>query len=166
MRQAKKTVFGGIVLAMILSMSSAPDVAAGKDQTSKHPGAREGVVALLTMQSDAWNQGDLHKFLTGYLDSDEISFVSAGTELRGNKALRERYEKRYGKSRDTMGKLSFSGLEVTDLGRNNAMCIGHFLVERQKQPPLTGMFTLILTRTKSGWRIIHDHTSVPESSKN
>lgn len=83
--------------------------------------------------------------------------------MRGNKALRQRYEKRYGKSRETMGKLSFSKLEVTDLGRNHAMCIGHFLVEREKQAPLTGMFTLVLTRTKSGWRIIHDHTSVPES---
>jgi ketosteroid isomerase-like protein len=131
--------------------------------SAKTSSADEGVHRLLQTQSDAWNRGDLDQFLTGYLRSDQTSFVSGGTEVRGYEALHDRYQKKYGNSRQTMGKLSFSDLKVQELGRNNALCIGHWLLERTDKTTIGGIFSLVFARTKSGWKIMHDHTSVVDS---
>lgn len=129
---------------------------------TREANVKTGVTAVLTMQSDAWNKGNLDEFLTGYLDSDDITFVSSSGEVRGLKALRDRYEKRYGKSKETMGKLTFSDLEVQQLGGKHALCVGKWHVERKQEAPLSGIFSLVLIRTSAGWRIIHDHTSVAD----
>jgi ketosteroid isomerase-like protein len=150
----------GFLIAMLFSIVPSSRVGATREANVK-----SGIIAVLTMQSNAWNRGALDAFLTGYLDSEDISFVSAGTEVRGLKALRERYEKKYGKSRETMGSLKFSDLEVQQLGGKHALCIGHWHVERKDQPALNGMFTLVLIRTSAGWRIIHDHTSLAETTR-
>lgn len=121
---------------------------------------KEAVAALLNAQADAWNHGDLDKFMTGYVKSGELSFYSSGGELHGYEALKKRYETRYGTNRDSMGKLQFFDLNVTELGAKHAMCLGHWHLERTGQASLAGLFTLILQRSDDGWRILHDHTSV------
>lgn len=114
----------------------------------------------LQAQADAWNAGDLDKFMSSYLNSPDITFVSADGEMKGYDALEARYRKKYGTSRDTMGKLSFSELEIQPLGDSNALCIGHWLVERADKPQLQGIFSLVLTEDAGIWKIIHDHTSL------
>jgi len=131
--------------------------------SAKTSSANAGVQKLLETQASAWNSGDLDEFLTGYLRSDQTSYVSGGTEVKGFSALRDRYQKKYGNSRQTMGKLSFSDLEVQDLGRSNALCIGHWLLERTDKSTVGGIFSLVLVRTKSDWKIMHDHTSVNDA---
>lgn len=118
------------------------------------------VKAVLQMQADAWNNGELDKFLTGYSQSEDISFVSGESQTWGYASLRNRYVKKYGDSKATMGKLTFSNLKVQELGKNNALCIGHWLVEKSDKSTIGGIFSLVLRREKSGWKIIHDHTSV------
>lgn len=125
----------------------------GKDLSSE-------ISATLQSQADAWNAGNLDAFMTAYLKSPDISFVSADGEMRGYDALEQRYRKKYGSSRDTMGKLSFSDLRVQRLGDQNALCVGHWLVERDGQPKLQGMFSLVLKLVDGKWKIIHDHTSL------
>lgn len=127
---------------------------------TKDASPQDGVKDLLTMQSEAWNNGDLDKFLTGYVNSNEISYVSSESEVWGYEALRQRYVKKYGESRDTMGELSFSDLKVQSLGAENALCIGHWHLKREGKDTLNGIFSLVLVKTKSGWKILHDHTSV------
>jgi ketosteroid isomerase-like protein len=122
------------------------------------------VTKTLQTQADAWNAGNLDKFMTAYLKSPEITFVSADGEMRGYEALESRYRKKYGTSRDTMGKLSFSDLQVKSLGKENALCIGHWLVERAGQSNLQGIFSLVLTEVDGSWKIIHDHTSVSSTN--
>ncbi len=131
--------------------------------SAKWSSAGESVRKLLEMQSNAWNRGDLDEFLTGYLPSNETSFVSSGGEVRGIEALRDRYQKKYGDKRETMGKLSFSELKVQNLGRTNALCIGHWQLERIDKPTVGGIFSLVLARTNAGWKIMHDHTSVADA---
>jgi ketosteroid isomerase-like protein len=143
-----------IVLVLLLY----PLMAIGKEGN-----AEKGVHLTLQTQSDAWNKGDLEQFLNGYMHSDQTSFVSGGTKVKGYDALRDRYLKKYGSSSQTMGKLSFSDLEVSKLGRKNALCIGHWLVERSDKSTIGGIFSLVFVRTKSGWKIMHDHTSVADA---
>lgn len=117
------------------------------------------VTAVLSKQAEAWNNADLDAFMTGYLRSPETSYTSSGEEVWGYDALLQRYQKRYGTSRDTMGKLTFSDLKTFSLGPKNALCIGHWHVELAAKPALQGTFSLVLTKTASGWKILHDHTS-------
>jgi ketosteroid isomerase-like protein len=140
---------------------------AGMVQTSsaKAANATANVTALLQMQADAWNRGDLDTFVSGYLHSPEISYVSSDSEVWGYDALRDRYQRKYGDKHDTMGTLKFSDLKVQDLGRRNALCIGRWHLERSDKPTVDGIFSLVLVHTNSGWKIMHDHTSVSEHSQ-
>lgn len=121
---------------------------------------KDGVLSVLHEQNNAWNKGDLDKFMAGYLKSADTSYSSSGKEVWGYEALQERYVKKYGNSKDTMGKLSFTDERVFDLGSDSALCMGHWHLIREGKEPLDGSFSLVLLKTKDGWKILHDHTSV------
>jgi ketosteroid isomerase-like protein len=115
------------------------------------------VRAVLEAQRDAWNRGDIEGYMDGYARSDETVFVSGDNLTRGWQTVLERYKKNYG-SREKMGKLTFSDLEITPLGSDAAVVLGRWHLERSNDQP-HGRFTLLLRKTKQGWKIVHDHTS-------
>jgi len=116
------------------------------------------VLAVLTAQENAWNEGKVDAFLDGYWRSGELTFASSQGISRGFVAVRERYQKNY-PDRQTMGKLDFSQLEVHGVGPDAALVLGHWHLTREKGD-IGGVFSLVLQRFPEGWRIIHDHTSV------
>lgn len=114
---------------------------------------------VLEAQAEAWNRGDLETFVTTYEDSAAITFL--GKELtRGRDGVLARYKKNYG-TREKMGTLRFTVLEERQLGPGYAMVLGRFALTRTAAGggDASGHFTLLLRRTKAGWKIIHDHTS-------
>ena len=117
----------------------------------------QSVRAVLDMQVQAWNRGDIEGFMQGYAKSDETVFVSGDNVTRGWQTVLDRYKKTYD-SREKMGTLEFSELEIKPLGKDAAVALGRWKLTREKDTP-HGRFTLIFHRTKNGWRIIHDHTS-------
>ncbi|MCC6329814.1 MAG: DUF4440 domain-containing protein [Acidobacteria bacterium] len=119
--------------------------------------AEKDVLAVITRQAEAWNRGDIEGFMQGYWRSDKLAFVSGDNVTRGWQATLDRYKKSYD-SRAKMGTLTFSGLEVNVLSKNNAVVIGSWSLAREKDNP-HGKFTLIFQKMKDGWKIIHDHTS-------
>lgn len=123
--------------------------------------AGKAVTEILNMQKDAWNKGDLDQFMSGYLHSPDISFTSGGKEVWGYDALKERYQKRYGQSKDTMGQLKFTDLKTFELGPKNELVIGHWHLDLASSS-LDGVFSLIFVKAKDGWKIFHDHTSLAE----
>ena len=116
-------------------------------------------LALMKMQQEAWNRGDLDGFLSGYEKSGSITFVGK-TVSRGYSGLVERYRRAYG-DREKMGQLTFSELEFQPLGENSAFLIGRFALKRTQAGggDASGRFTIVLRKSAGGWRIIHDHTS-------
>lgn len=119
------------------------------------------LVAVLKSQSEAWNEGDIERFMaSGYVQGPKLSFSSGGVLHRGYAATLARYRKRYA-SREAMGELTFSDLEVTMLGPEAALVLGRWSLLREK--PVGGLFSLVMIKTKAGWRILHDHTSVSTS---
>lgn len=117
----------------------------------------EGVRSVLDEQVAAWNRGDLVTFVTWY--SDEAVF--AGKQVvRGNRGVLERYQRSY-PTREKMGRLEFSDLEVKLLGKDYASVIGRFHLSRTQEGggDASGIFTLLLQKTRTGWKIILDHTS-------
>jgi len=113
---------------------------------------------LLTRQTEAWNRGDLKGFLDPYLHTDELTFFSGDTVTRGFAAIQARYERRYGTSPETMGRLRFEDLDVTLLGPDAVVARGRFRLQMKDGNP-TGIFTLILRKSAGKWMIVHDHTS-------
>jgi uncharacterized protein (TIGR02246 family) len=128
-------------------------IASGKDDAK----AVAAIRAVIDEQAAAWNRGDIEGYMQGYARSAETVFVSGDTVTRGWQTVLDRYKKGYD-TREKMGTLSFSDLEIKVLGKDTAVAIGRWQLTRAKDTP-HGRFTLIFHRTSEGWRIIHDHTS-------
>ncbi len=113
--------------------------------------------AVIEAQRDAWNRGDVEGYMDGYERSPDTTFLSGDNLTRGWQTVLDRYKKNYD-TREKMGTLSFSDLEVRMLGEESALVTGRWMLKRANDEP-HGRFSLIFRRTKVGWRIIHDHTS-------
>ena len=113
--------------------------------------------AVLDAQRDAWNRGDVAGYMDGYARTKTTIFVSGDNVTRGWQTVLDRYRKSYN-SREKMGTLTFSDLEITPIGNDAAIVLGRWHLQRANDEP-HGRFTLIFRRTKQGWKIVHDHTS-------
>lgn len=119
--------------------------------------AEAAIAAVLAAQAEAWNGGDIERFLEPYWKSDSLTFASGGEMRRGFAATRARYLKTY-PDRQAMGRLSFADLETTPLGPDAALVLGTWRLDRDAGP-IGGNFTLVFRRIDGAWTIVHDHTS-------
>jgi ketosteroid isomerase-like protein len=116
------------------------------------------VRAVLTMQQDAWNRGDLEGYMRGYVRSDALVFTSGSKVRRGFTETFEKYKARYGSDPSTMGTLAFEIIGVQPLGADGAIVLGRW---RLTDTPVagSGIFSVAFERTPDGWLVVHDHTS-------
>ncbi len=121
-------------------------------------GAEGEIEKVLTTQAAAWNKGDIDGYMEGYWKSDSLLFTSGGNIRRGWKETLEKYRHAY-PNRAAMGTLKFSRLEITLLSADAAWVFGRWELRRSPDNP-HGVFTLILRKFPSGWKITHDHTSL------
>ena len=142
-----------ITLLVILSTTTLLSFA----QTRQDAKSIAAVRAVLEAQAVAWNRGDLEAYMDGYARSDDTVFVSGDRVTRGWQTVLERYKKAYD-SRDKMGVLTFSDLEITILSKDAAIVLGRWHLQRSKDEP-HGRFTRLFRKTNAGWKIVHDHTS-------
>lgn len=117
------------------------------------------IVEVLRGQQDAWNRGDLEGFLRAYDPGPELVFTSGGRVRRGYAETRARYQARYQRESAAMGHLDFELLDVRALGPDGAIVLGRWRLSSTPQAG-EGVFSLAFLRTPSGWRIVHDHTSL------
>ncbi|HLY18591.1 MAG TPA: SgcJ/EcaC family oxidoreductase [Bryobacteraceae bacterium] len=120
----------------------------------------DDVRAVLERSQEAWNRGDLAAFASYYDDSPETTFVGREVVKGGVQAILNRYRKSY-PTREAMGTLAFSNVEVRMLAPDAALVTGEYHLERTSAGGgnASGRYTLILRKTPAGWKIIHDHTS-------
>ncbi len=126
-------------------------------QTKRDEKAKLEIRKVMDNQSLAWNQGDIDGFMKGYWNSPEMTFVSGTSVTKGWQPTLDRYKKSYD-TKEKMGVLTFSDLEITVLGKESAVVLGKWSLQREKDNP-NGLFTLTFRKIKEGWRIILDHTS-------
>jgi len=118
--------------------------------------AAKEIRKVMDDQAAAWNRGDLEAFMQGYWNSEKLVFV--GSEVtRGWQPTLDRYKRTYG-TREKMGTLTFSDLEITVLSKDAAVVLGSWSLARATDDP-HGKFTLVFRKFKEGWRIVMDHTS-------
>ncbi len=128
------------------------------------PSAWESVAAeleaVLRLQAEAWNAGDLDRFMEHYWNSDELTFSSGGQITRGWRGTLDRYRQRY-PTTERMGRLTFDQLEVRPLGDAAALVLGRWHLAREDDMP-GGNFSLVVRKLAGRWLIVHDHTSQAE----
>jgi len=113
---------------------------------------------VLEAQAAAWNRGDVSGYMDGYERADGTTFISGDTVTRGWQTVHDRYKKSYD-TREKMGTLAFSELEIKPLSEFYAVATGRWQLTRDKDTP-HGRFSLIFRRTTSdGWRIVQDTTT-------
>jgi uncharacterized protein (TIGR02246 family) len=142
-------------LALVLVLNAA--ILAAADEKSSNAPAISEIRTVLRAQQEAWNGGDIDRFMNGYARDETTVFVSGDEVMRGWQTVRDRYLKKYS-DRAKMGRLTFSDLEIEQLGPDSAVALGRWELKRASDNP-HGHFTLIFRKTPDGWRIVHDHTS-------
>jgi uncharacterized protein (TIGR02246 family) len=115
---------------------------------------------VLTDQVSAWNRGNITEFMKAYDRSEQTAFAGSSGVTHGYERILARYKQRY-PTRENMGVLAFSDLQVRILGEETALVTGRFRLKRTKEGggDATGWFTLVFLKRDSGWKVIHDHTS-------
>ena len=119
----------------------------------------EAITDLLATQAAAWNQGDIGAFMDSYEKSGDTAYIGA-EPIIGYNAILARYRTRY-PDRPSMGHLTFSELDVHLVAPNVAIVVGCFTLARAPDAggPASGIFTLVVRKSGTVWKIIHDHTS-------
>src|SRR6185312_16175175 len=128
------------MLRWLLPLLCAPLLFAQSDATQ--------IQKMMNDSAEVWNRGDLNGFMAYYEDSPQTVYM--GRELvRGKKAILERYRKSY-PTREAMGTVTFSEMEVRPLAGGFALLTGKFELKRTAAGggPAWGRYTLIVHQTK------------------
>jgi uncharacterized protein (TIGR02246 family) len=149
MYRSALTVFAAILLWC------APAAFAQKSITAADESA---IRAVFAQQVADWNRGDLEAFATGYKNSPDILFIGS-TISRGYSGMLERYRTVFS-TREKMGTLTFSDVEVQPLDERFATATGKFHLERTAAGggDAGGSYMLVFEKTPKGWKIIRDVT--------
>ena len=140
-----------LLLAALAACVSTPDSARDSERTAAD------LRAVLEAQAAAWNRGDIAGYMDGYERADTTTFISGDTVTRGWQTVLTRYQQHYD-SREKMGTLTFSELEIKPLSPFYAVATGRWQLTRANDSP-HGRFTLLFRKTAAGWRIVLDTTT-------
>jgi ketosteroid isomerase-like protein len=146
-----------VVIFLIAGIASAMGQTAAPTESNRTAKTKAVIRAVLDAQRDAWNRGDIEGYMDGYDRSPNTEFVGGDSITRGWQEVLDRYKKRYD-TREKMGTLTFSEVEITLLSKDAALVLGRWRLKRASDEP-HGTFTLLFRKTKAGWRIVHDHSS-------
>lgn len=124
-----------------------------------NPDPTAAVRAVLDAQVAAWNRGDLSGYMAGYAQTPDLTFYSGGTVTHGWQPTLDRYRRRYQQEGRVMGQLTFGEVHIEPLGEGAAMARGRWHLAFPDGKKSQGLFTVLLKKGPSGFRIVHDHSS-------
>jgi hypothetical protein len=143
-----------LLLIIVFTVFLSQNLFAEKEISKKE---RESIENLMKKQVEAWNEGNLEKFMKTYIKSDKLSFVGSRGPTYGWQATLESYKKGY-PDKVAMGNLKFTILDISKIDRKTVYVIGKFELTRVIGN-LSGHFTLVIQKFKKDWLIISDHSS-------
>ena len=152
-RSHAKTFTVTLAFAILIAGLSTAAIAQSPNRSKDQAAIR----AVLDAQAAAWNRGDVEGYMDGYDRSPKTEFVGGDSITRGWQEVLDRYKQKYD-TREKMGTLTFSDLEINMLSGDAALVLGRWRLKRANDEP-HGTFTLLFRKTKAGWRIVHDHSS-------
>lgn len=118
---------------------------------------RKQILSVLETQRKAWNTGNLEAYMQGYWKSDSLLFVGSRGPTYGWQQTLDNYKKSY-PDKAAMGILTFGIKKLEFLGKDVALVLGSWSLQRDKDRP-NGYFTLICRKIKGFWKVAVDHSS-------
>ncbi len=124
-------------------------------QSASHSEETAIISAMKNSEND-WNNGNLDNFMKMYTDSSTMMMPTGPVGLSAIWAL---YQDHYFNGKMPKQKLHYDELKVTFLGAKYALLTGKFILTGNNLPERSGRYSLVMVRTKNGWKILHDHSS-------
>ena len=108
-------------------------------------------------QVQAWNEGNIGRFMKTYWENDSLMFIGKGGITYGWQNTLNNYKKNYP---DTiaMGKLSYNILKISRLSPEYFYVVCKFHLQRSIGD-LNGHYDLLFRKINGRWVIIADHSS-------
>ena len=108
-------------------------------------------------QVQAWNEGNIGRFMKTYWENDSLLFIGKSGITYGWQNTLNNYKKNYP---DTiaMGKLSYNILRISRLSPEYFYVVGKFHLQRSIGD-LNGHYDLLFRKINGRWVIIADHSS-------
>ena len=142
------TIFWLITCICLGSVLSCAKPAVDQDQ--------KAIQAVLDMQSTAWSEGDLDRFMQGYWNDEGLSFFGSSGLKEGWEATQSRYQQTY-PNREKMGQLTFEIEKLAPISSGAYYVMGHYQLDRSNDS-LNGYFMIIFKLIDGEWKIIADTT--------
>jgi ketosteroid isomerase-like protein len=76
----------------------------------------------------------------------------------GVEAIEKTMKEGFWKTGRPIQQLHYENIVVRMLGKENALVTGQYILSGADRPDRKGWFTTVWTKTKAGWRMIHDHS--------
>jgi len=125
-------------------------------EPSRKGSAQEHINAVLQYTALGWNTGDLSKYLYAYVP-EATEMLSTGP-TGGVEAIEKTMKEGFWKTGRPLQHLHYEHIVIRMLGKENALVTGQYVLSGAERPDRTGWFTTVWTKTKKGWRMIHDHS--------
>ena len=147
------------IVFLLAFLVASPSLAVSQGQLKTASQQELDVIKVLLKQEAAWNRGDIDGFAEGYKDSPDTLFLNNLIQ-RGFAGMKADYHRNY-PTRESMGQLSFSELEVHPIDDKVAVCIGKYKIERSKKNGgnAESIFSMVFEKTDAGWKIVVAHTT-------
>lgn len=128
----------------------------GQQSAKKQNLAESQIRSVLTVTAEGWNEGNLQKYLSAYVP-EATEMLSTGP-AGGVEAIEKTMKEGFWKSGRPVQTLRYENIVVRMLGKENALVTGQYILSGANRPHRSGWFTTVWTKTKDGWRMIHDHS--------
>lgn len=115
------------------------------------------ILNAINIQKNAWNNGDLNRFMETYWHNDSLMFIGKSGVTYGWQNTLNNYKRGYPDTA-AMGKLDFDILHVKRLSVLYFSVVGKWQLTRSIGN-VGGHFTLLFKKIKNKWLIVSDHSS-------
>jgi ketosteroid isomerase-like protein len=112
---------------------------------------------MMRSSVDAFNRGDLPGHLAIYDES--VTFMTPDGPRPGIAPIEKAFRATYFSGGLPKQQLRIEQLAARPLGHDAALLTGRFVLSGGDEPDQSGWFTTVWSRTPSGWRAVHDHSS-------
>lgn len=112
---------------------------------------------VLQTQENAWNSGQLKKFMQGYWKNDSLIFIGKSGITYGWQKTLDNYIKGYPDTA-VMGQLTFTLFQLKPISVDCYFVIGKWHLQRSIGN-IEGYFTLLFKKISGQWLIVADHSS-------
>jgi ketosteroid isomerase-like protein len=126
---------------------------AGKEVSNNSTNA---IINDMNQAAADWNAGRLDAFMALY-DSTATFMLPNGPVGIGG--MKENYQKGFFNGDKPKQNLRYEEMVVRPLGKDYALLTGKFVLYGNELKERTGRYTLVFVHRKTGWKILHDHSS-------